>query len=301
MHKFVTERNCESSFRPELTVCKPDLYFSALEHYNSSQNDDQSDLMLVIDDMLAGTDHGESIVSTAEEHFKLQTVNLAEITTLCPKPKSTSSVVSLAKLISKSRKVKKSTVKPIKFNAEFTSTPKKQSRRLQQPFSSTVISEKQQNLKTIPPPISSSSFVDMIKSQKRKRTSSSRIKSSAKKPAIDSSCAMCCKRVVDECCPAVKPAKKQKRSSQQQVVKYYPNLRLKLDASNVYFDLKKKTTEANSIQLPRIASRIIKNLKYPIKFCPNMRTRDVLFESELVWGTTSSTCTVNQEYNVWYV
>jgi hypothetical protein len=385
-------RGAQTNFQPELSVCKPELYFTAInedmcdefEFDEEEDNDNSIDsfdrlamynhnynnntavsttnaglassglLLLHYTNCLNGsssTKHNceTSIISTAEEHFDIDHhVSLFnEFASL--KPKSQSSTTSLLKFfkhkISRPSQVKSSAKKnrladsistQLTFNVDVASTPKKirrsstpkcvaaapqtirkasSSKKVKQ-FSSTMIKQlsgvvAHQNTvskptrfsvattKTIPPPISSSSYVhivavaqvdDKVKLGKRKRSSSKRDVSN--KP----SAAKKLKYVKEsyQCCPAATTTKRRADCSENR----------KVEAA-----------------MQRIPSSLIKNLKYPVKFYPNMRTQDIdriNFVDENVLYTmgsgfratrqpqqqqhqAKSSCYNIGDYNVWYL
>jgi hypothetical protein len=343
--KVNERRGVDNYCQPELSVCKPELYFTVLhdqdEFFDENDSMDSFDRLPVLNNTVSVTQaglasgllllhcsvydnsnittkqNGESIISTAEEHFDINhhmTV-LNEIAHL--KPKSQSSTTSLLKLLkqkitrpskSESRKFQAAENSTITFNVDIASTPKKyrrsstpktiqtatvrkssSSKRVKQ-FSSTVI--KQQSTivkpskhcsatKTIPPPLLSSSYVhveeDKVQLGKRKRSSSKKDlsnKQGAKKlKFLKESCHLC-----------------QKTTSKRKIS--YDGV----DCRSV---------------IPRISSRFIKNVKYPIKFYPNMRTQDidrVNFVDDLYLGydfvpkpTQQTSCYNIGDYNVWYL
>ncbi len=206
----------------EMSFCKPELVFTHLQssEYNFSSFYEEEEFENSLDqfpllhntsssatltnttnfEMLCSTnpsnstiidrqkDEGKSIISTAEEHFRLRTTMLNSVSSL--KPKSTSSTASLLKLV-RSKIVPKSlrkSNKSITFNVDVASTPKKVLPRSSTPkrivtskplISSTVIETKTkkqvQKAKIIPPPIFSSSVVgqkiERVRVCKRKRSS----------------------------------------------------------------------------------------------------------------------------------
>ena len=233
------------------------------------------------------TNDGDSIVSTAEEHLTQHHLHLQPPQDLKFKPKSTSSTTSLLELLRKkvtTRSVaaakKRTEISGVTFNVECASTPKKRLPRSSTP--KTLLKSSTRRERPLPCHPFSSTVISVHKSGKAK---------SIPPPLLSSSTYRVSKR-------------KNSRSS------------VAAASTCKQCSVKKSSTRRLSTKLTRQSMLVehvvgvnmqpgyFKNFKFPIKFLPNRKTKDIdrlASGHECNMKPVLKSCYSFGDYNVWIV
>ena len=278
--------NCGNN-RAEITACQPEMYLSIMQNSScmpeislrSSLRRSLAKINLIQPSHQSNSclniNEGDSIVSTAEEHLTNQlNIKNAEMKF---KPKSTSSTTSLFNLVRRqaSKRTKKDD-STVTFNVDFASTPKKNL-----PRSSTPRVNKRKQF--VQP------FSSTVISEQSPKVCNSLAKKSIPPPLLSSSSYQ----------PSVKIAKRARSSSCKQC-----SLKPKR------LSTKKQRKSAMNVVASQISQpNYFKNFKFPIKYLPNKKSKDIdrlssvddrhLGSYECEMKPVLKSCYSFGDYNVW--